>query len=128
MVNACLVLRLTDRPSGRQRSIRRRTRHLSLRTAVRLAADAFFRFTYRSPKSAALWSSAERVWLGRQTFLHWALWDASIDIPWVVAETADVPPVPDDFRAAVDAELAAYWERQLASLPRKGKPCWLPLP
>jgi hypothetical protein len=95
---------------------------------VRLAADAFFRFTYRAPKAAALWSSAERVWLGRQTFLHWALWDTSIDIPWVVAETTEVPLAPDKLRAMVDVELAAYWETQLASLPRRGKPCWLPLP
>ena len=128
MVNGCLVSRCADCPSGRQRSIRCRTRHLSLHKAVRLAADAFFRFTYRARKMAALWSSAEQVWLGPETFLYWALWDTGIDIPWVVAEAADAPLAPDELRAVVGAELATYWEKQMASLPRKGKPSWLPLP
>jgi hypothetical protein len=99
-----------------------------LRRAVRLAANAFFRFKYRAPKAAALWSSAEHVWLGRETFLYWALWDANIDIPWVVAQAAGAPADADELRAAVGAELAAYWDRQMTSLPRTGKPYWLPLP
>jgi hypothetical protein len=128
LMNACLALRPADWPSGRQRLIRRRMRRRSLPKAVYYAADAFFRFKYRAPKARALWSNADRVWLGRETFLHWALWDTSIDIPWVVAQAADAPLDPTELRAAVVAELAAYWERQVASLPCEAKPCWLPLP
>jgi hypothetical protein len=128
MVNACLVLRPASRPSGRQRAIRCRARRLSLGGAVDLAVDAFFRFKYRAAKAPALWSNAECVWLGRETFLYWALWDAAIDIPWLVAQAAGAPPDPDELRAAVGAELAVYWERQTASLPCMEMPRWLPLP
>ena len=128
MMHTTLIVRSVESPSGRQRSVRCRTRHQSLRKAVRFAADAFFRFEYRGSKVAALWSSAEHVWLGRETFLHWALWDAAIDIPWVVAEAADAPLAADALRAAVGEELHAYWKKQMASLPRKGKPYWMPLP
>jgi len=128
MIDACLVLQSASRQSARQRSIRRRARRLSLRGAVRFAADVFFRFKYRAAKATALWSNAEHVWLGRETFLHWALWDTEIDIPWVVALAVDAPPDGDALRAAVGAELAAYWDRQMASLPRTGKPRWMPLP
>ncbi len=128
MVDACLVLRPASRPSGRQRSIRWRARRLSLRGAVRVAADVFFRFKYRAAKATALWSNAEHVWLGRETFFHWAMWDTDIDIPWVVALAVDAPPDADALRAAVRAELGAYWDMQLTSLPRTGKPHWLPLP
>ena len=127
-MNASLILRAAECPSGRQRAVRRRARDLSLRRAIRVAAGAFFRFKHRAGTGTALWSSAENVWLGRETFLHWALWDTAIDIPWVVAQAADAPLDPDELRAAVRAELAAYWKRQLASLPRKGKPRWHPLP
>jgi hypothetical protein len=128
MVNACLVLRLAIRPSGRQSSVRCRTRGLSLRDAVRFAADTLFRFKYRAAKATALWSNAEHVWLGRETFLYWALWDTDIDIPWVVAQAADAPEDADKLRAAVRAELGAYWEKRMTSLPRTGQPRWLPLP
>jgi hypothetical protein len=99
-----------------------------LRGAVRFAAGAFFRFKYRAAKATALWSSAEHVWLGRETFLYWAMWDTDIDIPWVVALALDAPPDADSLRAAVRAELAEYWEKQMTSLPRTGKPRWMPLP
>ena len=128
MVRACLVLRPASRPSGRQRSIRCRASRLSLRGAVRFAAGALFRFKYRAAKMTALWSSAEHVWLGRETFLYWALWDTAIDIPWLVAQAADAPLDPDALRAAVAAELVAYWDKQMASLPRTERPHWLPLP
>jgi hypothetical protein len=128
MMNASLALRPGDRVSGRQNSVRCRARRLSLRRAVRFAANAFFRFRYRAPKAAALWSSVEHVWLGRETFLYWALWDSSIDIPWTVGQAAGAPEDPDELRAAVGVELAAYWEKQMTSLPRTGKPYWLPLP
>lgn len=128
MRDACLAVRTEQCPTGRQRSIRCRTRHLSLRSAVRFAARAFFRFEYRAATTAALWSKAEQVWLGRETFRHWALSDRSIDIPWVVAQAADAPRDPDELRAAVDAELSVYWKKQLTSLPRTGKPRWHPLP
>ena len=128
MLDSCLVFRAADGPSRLQRSIRCRTSRLSLRRAVRFATRVFFRFEYRSATAAALWSSAERVWLGRETFLYWALWDTAIDIPWVVAQAADAPLDPEELRAAVSAELAAYWKTQLTSLPRRGKPRWQPLP
>ena len=128
MVNACLLLRPATPPSGRQRSIRCRARGLSLRDAVRFAADAFFRFKYRAAKAVALWSSAERVWLGRETFHYWALWDTGIDIPWMVAQATDAPENTDELLAAVRAELAAYWEKRMTSLPPTGQPHWLPLP
>jgi hypothetical protein len=128
MTDASLDLRTEDCPNGCQRSLRRRTRHLSLRRAVRYAARAFFRFKYRGATASALWSSAEHVWMGRETFLHWALCDRAIDIPWIVALAEDAPSDPEELREAVGAELAAYWKKQLASLPRKGKPHWLPLP
>lgn len=117
-----------SRPSGRQLSLRRRARQLSLRSAVRVAADASFRFKYRATKNTALWSSVECVWLGRETFLHWALWDAGIDVPWVVSRAVDAPDDTSLLLAAVRAELLAYWKQCMASLPRTGKPGWLPLP
>jgi hypothetical protein len=128
MMNASLAVRPADGPSGRQISVRRRLRHLAVRRAVCCAANAFFCFKSRSVKAKALWSGTERVWLGRETFLHWALWDTGINIPWVVAEAMGAPAAPDELRAVVGAELAAYWERQLTALPRRGKPDWLPLP
>ena len=125
---AAPVVRLPGYPNDRQKAFRRRMRHLPLRKAVRCATDAFFRFKYRAIEAAALWSSTEHVWLGRETFFNWALCDNGIDIPWLVAEAVDVPLAHDGLRAAVVAELASYWERKLASLPRERKPCWLPLP
>lgn len=128
MVDACFVLRPAGRPSHRQRSVRWRARRLSLRGAVRLAAGAFFRFQCRAAKVTALWSDVENVWLGRETFLYWALCDTEIDVPWLVAEAIDAPQDGDDLRAAVRAELDAYWREQMTSLPRTGQPRWLPLP
>lgn len=128
MMNAPLVLRSADQPTARQQSLRDRSCHLPLRKAVRVTASVFFRFRCRAAKVAALWSGTERVWLGRKTFLEWALWETRIDIPWVVARAADAPEDPDELRAAVQRELVVYWERQMSSLPRSGKPRWLPLP
>lgn len=117
-------------PTGSQRSIRRRASRRHLRGAVRLAAQAFFRFTHRGNVAEALWSHSERVWMGSQTFLNWAMCDPDIDIPWLVAEATDAPETASEseFREAVRAELIAYWREQLAALPRKSTPPWLPLP
>lgn len=115
-------------PTHRQESVRRRTSGLHLHRAVRLAAHAFFRFTHRGKRSEALWSHRERVWMGRKTFLHWAMRDARIAIPWVVADVADAPETADDLCKAVRAELLDYWAEQLADLPRKSTPTWPPLP
>jgi hypothetical protein len=93
-----------------------------------LAAHAFFRFTHRAKRAEALWSRRERVWLGRKTFLDWAMADGGIAIPWVVAEVADAPLAADDLYEAVRAELIAYWAEQLAALPPKSTPAWPPLP
>lgn len=116
------------RPGPRQRVLRRRSRRLSLKQAVRHAVDMLFRFEYRAPRAEALWCESKRVWLGSETFLYWALWDSEIDIPWAVAMALDAPQGADDLREAVRAELTAYWADRTASLPRKAKPHWLPLP
>ena len=117
-----------NRRTRRQRSVRQRASRLYLHAAVRLAARAFFCFTHRAERAEALWSDCDHVWLGSQTFLHWALCDVGIDIPWVVAEATDAPDAADELHEAVRAELTAYWAEQLASLPRKSTPSWPPLP
>jgi hypothetical protein len=116
------------RPTYRQRWRRQRSRHLTLRRAVRHAVDVFFRFTDRDSSAKSLWCESERVWLGRTTFLHWALRDPEIDIPWVVAWAADAPAAADDLLEAVRDELTAYWTIQSARLPCGTKPGWLSLP
>jgi len=115
-------------PTPRQVSVRHRASRLYLRGAVRLAVHAFFHFTHRAKRAKALWSRSEGVWLGSQTFLNWAMCDANIDIPWLVAEAADAPETPDELQEAVRAELVAYWAEQLAALPSKSTPSWPPLP
>ncbi len=115
-------------PSTRQRSVRRHSCGLPLKRAVRFAVQVFFDFDCRAKAGSALWSETERVWMGSETFLYWALWDAEIDIPWVVATAAGVPEDAKQLREAVRAELVAYWADRLASLPRSGRPVWLPLP
>ena len=122
------VLPPPSRPTLRQRSVRHRASRLSLRRGVRLATDAFFDFTHRAEHAKALWSQCDRVWLGSQTFLNWAMCDASIDIPWLVAEVGDAPKTVDELHKAVRAELVAYWAEQLDSLPPKSTPHWPPLP
>ncbi len=116
------------RSTLRQRSIRRRSAGLSLKLAVRAAVDALFRFKYRAAKANALWSESERVWLGAETFFYWSLWDADIDIPWVVATAAGAPADANDLREAVRTELTSYWTERTARLPPKERPRWLPLP
>jgi len=116
------------RRTQRQLSVRHRASRLPLRGAVRMAADAFFRFTHRAKRAQALWCHREGVWLGSKTFLNWAMCDDGIDIPWLVAEAADAPETADELRKAVRAELIAYWAEQLASLPSKSTPRWPPLP
>ena len=115
-------------PTFRQRSLRHRACNLSLHGAVRLAVHSFFHFTHRAERTMALWCGSERVWLGRQTFLTWAMGDAGIDVPWLVAGAADAPQTTDRLREAVNVELIAYWTEQLDSLPSKNTPRWLALP
>jgi hypothetical protein len=122
------VLPTASGRSLRQRSLRRRVSPLSLADGVRLAVGALFRFRYCGVRTGALWSEAEHVWLGRETFLHWAIWDSDIDIPWVVAATADAPGDEDELLAAVRVELISYWTTSLERLPEKKSPTWLPLP
>jgi hypothetical protein len=114
--------------SACKRFVRRRACGQSLRVAVRLAAFVFFRFTHRKQCAEALWSATERVWLGSETFFHWAMSDAEIDIPWTVATAADAPETAAELREAVRAELTVYWKDKMASLPNKERPRWLPLP
>lgn len=114
--------------TSRQRSMRCRSSQLALGAAVRGAVHTFFRFRYRASQARALWCETGRVWLGRETFLHWALFDAQIDIPWVVATSPEAPDGDDALSEAVRAELTAYWAHELASLPRVDDPHWLPLP
>ena len=117
---------LPNGPTPRQLSVRRRASRLYLHAAVRLAAEAFFRFTHRAEDFEALWSHGGHVWLGSQTFLHWAMGDAGIDVPWMVGEATDAPEAADELQEAVRAELTAYWAEQLAALPRKSTPSWRP--
>jgi hypothetical protein len=119
---------LLHAPTGRQRFIRRHSRGLSLKKAVRFSVDALFEFNWRATQGKALWCETERVWLGSNTFLDWAIWDADIDIPWVVATAAGAPKDALRLREAVREELVAYWVDRLNALPPKGRPHWLPLP
>ena len=128
MTNAKPILPPPNGPSARQRTVRRRASGRPLQNAVRLAADAFFHFTHRAKRAKALWSDTERVWLGSQTFLDWSMSEGEIHMLWVVATAADAPSAADELRKAVHAELVAYWADQMASLPRKSNPQWLPLP
>lgn len=111
-----------------QRCMRCRSREMALAEAVRSAVHAFFRFRYRARQARALWCGTGRVWLGRETFFHWALFDAQIDIPWVVATSPEAPEGDDALCRAVRAELTAHWADELASLPPADHPRWLPLP
>ena len=122
------VLRAVSGPSAGQRRLRRRVRSMPMAGAVHAAAEAFFRFRYRGVQTGALWSESEHVWMGRETFLHWALCDGDIDIPWVVAETADAPSDEGELRDAVRDELISYWSACVKHLPKKKSPGWLPLP
>jgi hypothetical protein len=114
--------------TGRQATIRRSSCGLPLKHAVRSAVDVCFHFSFRTVHGEALWSATERVWLGKHTFLHWALWLADINIPWTVSTAAGAPHDAEQLRGAVLAELASYWADQIAALPRRNKPHWLPLP
>ncbi len=114
--------------SARQRRIRRRARRLDFKAAVHLAADALFGFTHRATQGKALWSESVCVWMGNATFIHWAMAEARIDIPRIVAETDGAPGTEDEFQKAVRSELKAYWADRLDSLPPKSTPGWLPLP
>lgn len=109
--------RLRDRIDGR-----------SLRRAVQLAVHSRFGFTHCADAGEALWSNREQVWLGRATFLHWSMYEAAIDIPWLVSGAEGAPDTDDELQTAVRVELIALWKQNLASLPCKNTPAWLPLP
>jgi hypothetical protein len=115
-------------PTLNQKFLRERVSRLTLRVGVRLAVQAFFHFTHRARHGEALWCASERVWMGRRTYLHWALHDSGIDIPWLVAQAVDAPAAERDREKAVREELLALWTEQMRSLPRKSTPHWLPLP
>ena len=114
--------------TGRQRWIRRQSRSLSLNSAIRLAVDLCYRFKGRSAHGDALWSEKERVWMGRDTFLHWSLSLKDIDIPWAVATSVGAPLDIEQLRDAVHTELVCYFADCLKALPRQVEPNWLPLP
>jgi hypothetical protein len=114
--------------TSRQRCMRCRSSQLAMGKAIRKAVQAFFHFEYRATEARALWCGTGRVWLGYETFLNWALFDAQIDIPWIVATSPDAPAGDDALRNAVRVELKACWTDKLASLPRRARPHWLPLP
>ena len=114
--------------SSRQRRVQRRARRLCFKAAIRLAADELFGFTHRATGAKALWSDNVYVWLGKATFVYWAMGEVQIDIPRIVADTDGAPDNVDDLHKAVLVELTAYWADRLASLPPKSNPGWLPLP
>jgi hypothetical protein len=120
-----------DLPSNlntRQQAIGRQVGGRSLRRAVRLAAFAFFGFTHSNSSGEALWSDRQRVWLGKKTFIHWAMSDPDIDIPRTIATAANVPATPEALRRVVRRELDQYWSDKLTSLPPREAPGWMPLP
>ncbi len=126
-----LAQRISPAPgnlSADQRRVRHRARQLPFEAAVPLAADALFGFTHRVTGGKALWSNTVSVWMGSTTFIHWALGEARIDIPRIVAHTEGAPENSDELQKAVDRELRAYWADCLESLPSKSTPGWLPLP
>jgi hypothetical protein len=114
--------------TARQQAVGRQVAGRSLRRAVRVAAFAFFRFTHSMSSGEALWSETQRVWLGKKTFMHWAMSDPEIDIPRTVATAANVPAAPAMLRRIVRGELNRYWTDKLSSLPRREAPGWMPLP
>ena len=114
--------------SPRQRSLRRQASGIELQTAVTQTAEAIFGFTHRASNAKALWSDQWVVWLGRSTYLHWALNDMEINIPWIVAKATDAPRNSAELRKVVQAELASYFAERLSALPRKSTGNWLPLP
>jgi hypothetical protein len=114
--------------TGRLRRIRRQSCRLPLKSAIRRAVESCYRFKGRSMLGKALWSETERVWIGRDTFLHWSLCLADIDIPWAVATAVGAPHDTDQLRDAVQTELASYFADRLGDLPYQDRPNWLPLP
>ncbi len=114
--------------TGRQRAIRRHACKLPLKNAVRFAVNVCFRFRCRTTQGKALWSETERVWLGSDTFLYWALSLEDFDIPWAVATAAGAPQDVEQLRGEVRRELVSYWADRIAALPRREWPRWLPLP
>jgi hypothetical protein len=117
----------SSRSLGQER-LRRRLVGQPLRCAVREAVRSRFGFTHRAREGESLWSGREHVWLGRATFLHWAMHDALIDIPWLVGLAHGVRGTDDERKAAIHLELLAVWRERLASLPSKTTPAWLSLP
>jgi hypothetical protein len=114
--------------TGRQRSLHRRSCRLPLRRAIRHAASVCFRFTSRAVQGKALWSRTERVWMGKETFFHWAICLPDINIPWMVAAAQGAPEDDELLLVAVRKELDAYWRERLTDLPQDAYPAWLPLP
>ncbi|MBN2475998.1 MAG: hypothetical protein JXB62_15405 [Pirellulales bacterium] len=127
-MNTRRIYPLSSPLSARQRFVRYRASRLPFKAAVRLAADALFRFTHCASASKALWSERTHVWLGRKTFFCWAMEDTEIDIPRMVADTVDAPESSDELCRAVHAALTDYWTDRLDRLPAKSTPRWLPLP
>lgn len=125
-VDVATKRRLTASPM--QRTLRRRASGIELQTAVSQTVEAVFAFTHRASNAKALWSDEWVVWLGRSTYLHWALNDVEINIPWIVAKATDAPRNSADLRKAVQAELTSYFAERLSALPRKSTGNWLPLP
>jgi hypothetical protein len=128
MIPAAATLPSMKAAHSRQRSIRRHCRGLTLKDATRYAVDICFSFSCRATESKSLWSETERVWLGRETFLHWSICLADINIPAAVNSAISAPEDNDQLCNAVRAELIDYWVEKIAALPRRTRPRWLPLP
>jgi hypothetical protein len=111
-----------------QQRLRGRLGGQSLRSAVRQAVHSRFGFTHRARDGESLWSNREHVWLGRATFLYWAMNDSMIDIPWLVSLAHGSCGMDDAREEAIRKELLRVWRERLASLPAKSTPAWLSLP
>ncbi len=108
--------------------LRNRIAPRRLRLAVQAAVQRLFAFTHRDQAAGALWSCREQVWLGRSTFVSWAMHEAAIDLPWLVANSAGAPHSDKELQTAVQDELISLWKEPLVSLPSMSTPGWLPLP
>jgi hypothetical protein len=116
------------RVTPNQAALRRRCAGLELHSGIELAINHLFRFTHRAIGAKALWSDQRVVWLGRTTFLDWAMNEDEFNIPWVVAQTSDAPQSRQELRLLVQEELGRYFHAQVSSLPKRNLESWLPLP
>ena len=120
--------RLQQERTRQQETVRESVQDLDFDAAVLKAIRSMFRFTYRAQGSSALWSETHVVWLGRNTFVHWCLDDAEVDIPWIVSGTNGAPANQAELRKRVRDLGIKFFNRRLSDLSTRSTGSWLPLP